>query len=354
MTKRGGFTLVELVVVIVAVGILATLGVLGYNQYQTVQREKAEKAASEQQSQQAAQPDTPETTEIPAITNQQTPQGSDIPAITATVNSTTQVTTSWTTGVSADESTGYTLLRATNEAFTAGLSTVRNIKATSYVSSGLVVGQTYFFKVQAVTGGKATEFSNVAKGVTAPTTPTEIVATANAGPEVSLSWAASPGATSYVISYGLSNDSELFTTKVNTNQAVIKNNLTQGVQWFFKVRAAVGVIESSNSASVSATTPINAPAPYSITSTNNGKSLTGDASTAVCPEGTTAYYLWKANNTQWVHGAQYRSATYSLSPGQTVSLQAWARCQKDKIVSEYTQSANSVTYGRLGSSRSAQ
>lgn len=202
MTKRGGFTLVELVVVIIAVGVLATLGVLAFNRYQEVQQQNTKTAENTQNSQQTTQPETSgtQTIEIAPTANKPTGQ---VPTTNATP-------------------------------------------------------------------------------------PTKPVTTEN--PQA-------PKPTNTPSSLG-------------------------------------------------------APKPYSITSSNNPTSLTAIAGSAMCPSDTRAYYRWKANNTQWVQGFQYDTITYSLSPGQSVTLQVFVRCEKGGVVSEYVTSSNTVTQKRASTLRS--
>ena len=203
MTKRGGFTLVELVVVIIAVGVLATLGLLAFNRYQEVQQQKVETAENKQDSQQTTQPETggTQTIEIAPTANKPTGQ---VPTTSATP----------------------------------------------------------------------------------PTTPPETQITPPA-------------------------------------------------------------INPTNTAKTLST-----PKPYSLTSSNNPTSLTAIAGSAMCPSDTRAYYQWKANNTHWVQGFQYDTITYSLSPGQSVTLQVFVRCEKGGVVGEYVASSNTVTQKRASTLRS--
>ncbi|MFZ1301512.1 MAG: fibronectin type III domain-containing protein [Candidatus Microsaccharimonas sp.] len=270
------------------------------------------------------------------------------PTLTATVNSTTQITTNWTAVTNADASTRYTLVRATNSTFTAGVANFTSLTGTSHVSSGLTVGQSYYFKVQAVSPNDTGDFSNVAASVTIPAAPTGVTATANSATQITVAWTASAGATGYTIKYGLTDGATTYSTTTASTSLAITANITQGTQWYFKVYATASGLESAGSSSVNATTSINAPAAFNMSSSNNGSSLTGVSTAAVCASGTTKYYLWKANSTNWVSGTGYGSVTYSLSYGQSVTLRPSVRCQKGSIVSAYTQSTNSASYTRPG------
>jgi len=270
------------------------------------------------------------------------------PTLMATVNSPTQVTTSWTPATNATELTTYTLVRATNSTFTTGVITTKGINTTGSVSSGLASGRTYYFKVQAVSPDDTSEFSNIASNIIVPVTPLQVTATADSSTKVTVAWAASANATGYTIKYGLTEDAATYSATAKTTSLAISNNLTQGTEWFFKVYATAGGVESVGSAPAKVTTPISAPAAYAISSANDGMSLTGSALDATCPAGTTKYFTWKANNTSWVQGTNYTRATYGLSNGQGVTLKATTKCQKGSVSSSYTPSTNSITYTRAG------
>ena len=270
------------------------------------------------------------------------------PTLSAIVNSPTQVSISWTPATNANASTTYTLLRATDTAFRTGLVTTAKITETNTVSTGLVAGRTYYFKVQAVSSTDTSDFSNVASNVIVPVTPTEVTAKADSAMQVTVAWAASSNATGYTVKYGLKEDALTFTATTKNNSIPISANITQGTEWFFKVYATVNAIESPASTSAKVVTPINAPAAYQLTSTNDVMSMSANASNAICPAGTTKYFAWKANDTSWVQGTNYARATYALSIGQGVTLTSAVRCQKGSIKSEYTPSSNSVNYTRAG------
>lgn len=270
------------------------------------------------------------------------------PVLNATVNSPTQVTTNWSAVANATDATTYTLVRATNSEFSTGVVTTKDIQSTSYVSSGMASGRTYYFKVQAVSTDETSDFSNIASTIVVPVTPTDVTVTVNSGTQVTIAWKASVNATGYIVKYGLTDGAATYSATTKNTSLAISSNITQGTEWYFKVYATAGGVESIGSASVKQATPVDAPAAFEITSTNDGLSLTGASLQASCPVGTTKYISWKANDTAWVQGTNYTRATYALSYGQDVTLKAAVRCQKASIVSTYTTSTNSVTYTRAG------
>jgi prepilin-type N-terminal cleavage/methylation domain-containing protein len=290
-------------------------------------------------------PTTPQNQNVPAV-------GDTIslgtPTLNTTVNSTTQVTLNWTPAINATDLTTYTVMRATDNTFTTGLVTTKGVKSTSEVIGGLVTGRSYFFKVQAVSPDDTSEFSNITSNVVVPVAPAEVTATVTSPTQVAVSWAASANATGYTVKYGLTEGADTYSAPTKGTSVTISNNLTQGTEWFFRVYATAGGIESTASATIKQTTPISPPAAYQITGANDSMSLTGAATTASCPAGTTKYYSWKANNTAWVQGTNYIRVTYALSYGQNVTLKSAVKCQKGSVASIYTESSNDISYTRPG------
>ncbi|MGH7218170.1 MAG: fibronectin type III domain-containing protein [Candidatus Microsaccharimonas sp.] len=270
------------------------------------------------------------------------------PTISTVVNSTSQITASWTAADEADSATRYTLQRATNSTFTTGLATYSNLNALSHVSTGLAVGDQYYFRVQAATTGDTSPWSNTASSVTIPGAPTGVSATVNSATQYTISWNASAGATSYIVRYGTTTAANTYSATTSNTSLAISSSILQGTRHYFKVYAAASGLESAASSTVNGTTPINAPAAFSITKSTSSTAITTSAASAVCASGTTKYYLWKVNGSNWVSGTGYSAVTYNLSPGQSVTLTASVRCQKGSIVSSYRNSSNSQSHSRAG------
>lgn len=271
------------------------------------------------------------------------------PTISATVNSTSQITTNWTTSANAGcggSSTTYTVQRATNSAFSAGLASFAGQTGTSYVHTGLTVGQTYYFRVQGVTPGDTSNWSNTAATSTVPNAPGSVAATVNSATQITVSWAASSGATSYTIRYGTTSAANSYST-TTTGTSVAIGSLAQGTTWYFQVFAVSGGVESAGSSVVNGTTPINAPGAYNMGGSTDGTWVNG-SSPVSCPSGTTAEFYWNANGGFWVQGTQHRNVGYYLNPGQGVTIQVATRCYKGSVYSGWTWSSNSYGYTRPG------
>ncbi len=450
MTKRGGFTLVELVVVVVAIGILTGLAVIGLTRYQADTRDAkrsanvstlsdalekyftengnypsceamttdADKVTSttlkgmeksallvpdatsnvtnsircneklgmdgedfieyqgdgstacsadgscstytlkyrdelsgaiqELTSQQLATTQTPAPLPVATVPSTVDTQKLGAPTLSTTVNSATQVTINWTPAAHSTTDTTYSVFRALDSTFTTGVVRVDAITSTSYVTNGLVAGRSYFFKVRAVSAEETGEFSNIVSNSVTPDAPTEVDTTVNSATKVTVAWKAAANATGYQVRYGTTEGAASYTATTNKTSLPVTANITQGTDWYFTVVSFGKGIESVPSASVKASTPIDAPAPFQLMSLNDSVSLTGNASSATCPAGTTRFFSWKANNTAWVQGTNYARATYALANGQNVALKAAVRCQKGSVKSSYTQSSNEITYARAG------
>jgi regulation of enolase protein 1 (concanavalin A-like superfamily) len=107
-----------------------------------------------------------------------------------------------------------------------------------------------------VTGTLATAvFTNVAFTTPAPTppsAPTGLVATPGSN-QVSLSWSASAGATSYAIKYGTTPGVYDFSQTASTGTSAVVTGLLNDVRYNFVVSASNGAGQSGNSAEVTAT-----------------------------------------------------------------------------------------------------
>ena len=269
------------------------------------------------------------------------------PTITATVDSTSQITTNWTASSNANANTHYTLQRATNATFTAGLASFPNINALTHVSTGLAVGQSYYFRVQGVTPGATSNYSNTAASVTVPNPPTGVTATANSATQITVSWTAAPGASGYTIRYGTTAAANTYSTTTTGTSIAITANIFQGATQYFQVFSTASGVEGAGSAIVNAQTSINAPGAYNMSGSNDGAAAYG-SSPVTCPSGTTANFYWNANGGFWVQGTQHRSVGYGLSPGQGVTIQVATRCERGGVVSGWTWSNNSYGWTRPG------
>ncbi len=183
--------------------------------------------------------------------------GSTVPgaptALTATAGN-AQVSLSWTAPAGA---TSYNVKRSLSASgpFT---TVAPNVIGTTYVNTGLTNGTTYYYVVSAVNAAGEGVNSAVASATpaavaTAPAAPTALTATAGDA-QISLSWAASAGATSYNVKRSLSASGPFITVAPNViGTSYINTGLTNGTTYHYVVSAVNAVGESANSAAASAT-----------------------------------------------------------------------------------------------------
>jgi fibronectin type 3 domain-containing protein len=184
-----------------------------------------------------------------------------------------QVSLSWTASVGAS---GYQVKRSTVSG--GPYATVGCSASTSFVDTGLANGTTYFYVVSAtyaggpVAGGgsaDSTQVSATPQGAT-PQPPTGLGATPG-NAQVSLSWTASSGATSYNVKRSTVSGGP-YTTVGSTGGTTFTNTgLTNGTTYFYVVTAVNASGESGSSAQVSATPQAAVPAPPTAVSANPNK-----------------------------------------------------------------------------------
>ncbi|MGO8672196.1 MAG: choice-of-anchor tandem repeat GloVer-containing protein, partial [Capsulimonadaceae bacterium] len=204
-----------------------------------------------------------------------------------------QVALSWTASTGA---TTYNVYRGTATGAEASTALVTGITGSGYTNMSVTNGTTYFYKVAAVNGGGTSAESNEASATPeppTPTVPTGVTATAG-NTQVSLSWTASSGATSYNVYRGTASGDEASTAAATgiTTASYTDTGLTNGVKYFYKVAAvnSGGTSAQSSEASATPEPPIPA-APTALTATggNAQVSLSWTAST-----GATSYNVYRS------------------------------------------------------------
>jgi len=174
-----------------------------------------------------------------------------------------QVSLSWTA------SNGATLYYVRRSATSGGPYTqISAPSATSYTDTGLTNWTTYFYVVSAYnSAGQSANSSEVSATPTAPSTPPAVPANlqATAGnAQVSLSWTASSGATSYHLKRSTTSGSGYTQIAAPTATSYTDTGLTNGIAYFYVVSALNTAGESANSAQATAT-PANVMADVTIT-----------------------------------------------------------------------------------------
>ena len=116
--------------------------------------------------------------------------------------------------------------------------TINNVTSTSSNVTGLTNGTLYYFTVQAVNSIETSGNSNQITAVTIPSAPTGLQVTSETSSSVSLSWAASPGATSYNILYGYGDipNYETTLTYISNPPHTVSGLIPGTTYYFYSVR----------------------------------------------------------------------------------------------------------------------
>jgi fibronectin type 3 domain-containing protein len=173
-----------------------------------------------------------------------------------------QVTLNWNASSGAAT---YYIKRSTTAGAEAQIATSTS---TSYTDTGLTNGTKYFYVVSAYNSyGQSANSAEVnvtpAAPATPPAAPTGLQATAG-NAQVTLSWSASTGATSYNVKRSTNNGSGYATISMPATTGYIDVGVTNSTTYYYVVTAANTAGESANSNQAFAT-PVNALADVTIT-----------------------------------------------------------------------------------------
>ncbi len=179
------------------------------------------------------------------------------PSLLTAVPGNGSISLSWTTVSGA---TTYSVYRSTSSGNEGTTPVAANLAGTSFVNTGLTNGATYFFVIRAVNAAGTSNPSNElsampAAAVAIPAPPANLAAIAG-NSQVSLSWTASSGATSYNIYCGTLPGAEN-TTPIATNitgATYTDGNLTNGTTYYYEV-AAVNTAGASGVSNETSATP---------------------------------------------------------------------------------------------------
>jgi len=179
-----------------------------------------------------------------------------------------QVSLSWSAVTGA---TSYNVYYSATTGVTTANGTKIAAATNSYVQTGLTAATTYYYIVTAVNSAGESTASAQASATTssssptpvptAPAAPTAVTATGGAN-QVSLSWPAVTGATSYNVYYSTTSGVTTANgTKVSaTTNSYVQTGLAAGTAYYYIVTAVNSAGESTASAQATATTSASAPA----------------------------------------------------------------------------------------------
>jgi len=173
------------------------------------------------------------------------------------------VTLNWTAPPGA---TGYKVLRGTSPGMESSVPVGTTTRATSYTDTGLTNGTTYYYKVIATSAagdGAPSSEVNATPQPPAPAAPAGVSAKAGDG-NVTVSWTASPGATSYKVLRGTATHGESSTPlPAQSGTSYTDTGLTNGTTYYYEVIATNGGGDSPRSVEASATPQAPPPPPAS-------------------------------------------------------------------------------------------
>ncbi|NVN89636.1 MAG: fibronectin type III domain-containing protein [Desulfuromonadales bacterium] len=242
------------------------------------------------------------------------------PATVAAVGGSGQVTLTWSAVTGA---TSYNLYYATSPGVSKTTGTKIANAVSPYVHTGLAAGTTYYYMVTGVNSVGESAASPEASATTAaaqpvptaPAAPTNVLATGGTN-QVTLSWAAVSGATSYNVYYSTTTGvTKTNGTKIsNATSPAVQAGLTASTTYFYIVTAVNSVGESTASTQVAATTLAVVPSP-TVPAAPTGVTAVGGANqvtlTWSAVSGATSYNIYYATATgvTKTNGAKITNAT---------------------------------------------
>ena len=224
--------------------------------------------------------------------------------LTATAGN-AQVSLSWSASSGA---TSYNVLRSTtsNGPYS---NIATGVTTPSYTDTTVTNGTTYYYVVQAANSAGTSANSNQASAtptVPPPGTPTNLTATAG-NAQVSLSWTASPGATSYNVLRSITSGGPYGNIATGvTTPSYTDTTVTNGTIYYYVVQAvnSSGTSGNSNQASATPTTPPAAPTVLTALPGNNLVALKWIASS-----GATSYNVLRSTT----NGGPYSSIAKAVT-----------------------------------------
>jgi fibronectin type 3 domain-containing protein len=205
--------------------------------------------------------------------------------VAATAASATGINLTWTAVTGA---ASYTVQRSTTSG--GPYTTVGSPTTAGFSDTGLTASTTYFYVVQAVNAAGSSASSTQVSALTLPAAPTGLTATATSATQISLSWTAVTGASSYTVQRSTTSGGPYTTVGSPTTASFADSGLTAGTTYFYVVQAVNASGSSASSAQASATTV--PPAPTGLTAT--AASATGINLTWNAVSGATSYTVQRS------------------------------------------------------------
>jgi len=212
------------------------------------------------------------TSEIVAVSSRRNTSiatSGNITNLSATSASFSSINLTWSTIANA---TGYTIQQSNDSGFNTGIVNTSST-TNSGTATGLVAGNTYYYRVMPIGAVGTANWSNTANATTRALGTPAIAAVANSNSQITVSWADIQYETGYTLQYTTNGSS--WTTPAPTvvssiaanSTSQVVNGLSTGVQYFFRLQATASGDTSDWSNTANATTYV--PAPASIAATVN-------------------------------------------------------------------------------------
>jgi fibronectin type 3 domain-containing protein len=195
----------------------------------------------------------------------------------------TQVALSWT---AVSGATSYHVWRSTTSG--SGYVNIATTASSTYTDTGLVSSTTYYYVVSALNFiGESTNSAEASAtpSLPLPAIPTGLTAAPGNG-QVTLSWSAASGATSYYVKRSTTSGSGYVNIATNVTTGLTDATVTNGTTYYYVVSGVNSAGQGTNSAQASATPQIPAPTGLGATAGNGQVALSWNASV-----GATAYIV---------------------------------------------------------------
>ncbi len=202
-------------------------------------------------------------------------------SLVAAAVSTSRIDLNWTDNSSTE--TGFEIDRATSSSFSSDLTTFTvEANVTTYQSTDLTDGTTYYYRVRATNNGNDSTNSNTASataGVLPPAAPTGLVATTISAAQINLTWTDnSTNETGFEVDRATNSSftDGLTTVTVEANLTTYQSaGLNDSTTYYYRVRATIGGSnDSTNSNTANATTfasPVQLLSDYTFDTSNGGQ-----------------------------------------------------------------------------------
>ncbi len=257
---------------------------------------------------------------------------SGIPDIAANGTDFDKINVGWNAVLNA---TGYTLQTSRNNTFTNIVST-QTYQAYSTTVSSLNYNTAYFFRVRAESGTGSGPWSTIVTSSTnSLSAPGSLAATATSTSQINTTWSAVTGATSYRIEWSTSSTFASVTGFVDSITTTTRSvtGLSEGTQYYFRVRGVWNGNSGPWSTVATATTQPGTPTNVTIAAAMSGANAVGTAG-ATCAAGSPQFQLDTSNSNTTTAGAWAGWSSWSATTTRSVAasqgyqyvFRAQARC----------------------------